>query len=199
MNKLNRKKIGIDLDDTIWIFHEKFIEFYNNKFNTKFNVGDFNEYNLIKFLNINEEELHNLFLEFEKDDYKILPEIENARDSIIKLSSYYDIYFVTARPFFYDELIKFRLRDIFNLNFPVFYQYDENRNKIKEKVDFCIEEGISIMIDDALHNLIPMARVGIDCYLLDYPWNRVESLSEKIIRVKNWEEILNFLEVEDVN
>lgn len=192
MEQLEKIKIGIDLDDTVWVFHEKFFEFYNEKYNENLDINNLTEYNLRKFLGVDDSEMEKLFYEFEKT-YEFLPEIDNARESIFLLEENHEIYFVTARPSFYRELVNKRLMNLFGKTYPVIFQYDENIQKIKEKYDFCKEIGITVMIDDGFHNLKDCADNGMKCFLIDNPWNKNEELNENIIRVDNWNEIIEEL------
>lgn len=60
------------------------------------------------------------------------------------------------------------------------------------KSTFCKSFGVTLMIDDGLHNAVELAEEGIECILLDQPWNRKESANHPLIhRVQNWQEIID--------
>jgi uncharacterized HAD superfamily protein len=189
-------KIGIDLDDTIWKFHESFFEFYNDKFGTNYCTDDYYIYNLDFFLGIGREETHKLFEEYESlEKYQNLPLLEGVREGLDFIYENFDeVHYVTARPIFHERLIKKRLSKIINEEPKLFFQLDKNRKKISNKSDYCLEKGIDVMIDDGYHNLEECSKEGIKSLLIDYAWNRNKNLNGNIIRVKNWREIIEKLE-----
>ncbi|MFB5637734.1 MAG: hypothetical protein ACE5RF_04920 [Nitrosarchaeum sp.] len=188
----NKKiKIGIDLDDTVWKFHEKFFEFYNEKYGTSYSVDNYDIYNFEEFLGITREQVFSLLDEHETlDKYKKIPLLDFVKESLLELDKKYEIHFITARADYQKDLILSRLSEIFDRELPIFFQYDENRNEKCGKVDYCLENGIKIMIDDGYHNLIKCSENGIKCFLIDYAWNKEKELNENIIRVNNWKEIM---------
>lgn len=61
------------------------------------------------------------------------------------------------------------------------------------KSSICKSHGISLMIDDGLHNALDLAENDIECILLDKPWNQLETTYPNIHRMKDWDEILSYL------
>ncbi len=61
-------------------------------------------------------------------------------------------------------------------------------NHTKSKL--CKSYGITLMIDDGLHNAVDLAENGIDCILIDRPWNQTDVPHPRIHRMKDWEEII---------
>ncbi|NCN87031.1 hypothetical protein GW932_04295 [archaeon] len=189
-------KIGIDLDDTVWKFHEKFFEFYNEKYGTNYELKDYYIYNLEVFLGITREETHSLFKEYESlEKYKYIPFLEGVKEGIEYLSRNFEKnIFLTARLSSDENLVRDRLSKLSLENPEIFYQHDENRKYLGSKVSYCLKEGISVMIDDGYHNLEECSKEGIKCFLVDMPWNQDKELNENIIRVKDWKEIIEKLE-----
>jgi uncharacterized HAD superfamily protein len=189
-------KIGIDLDDTVWKFHEPFFEFYNEKFGTNYKIEEYNSYNLEIFLGINRKETFKLFDEYESlKKYQYLPLLKNVKEGLkVVYKNFDEVHYITARPIFHEKLVKKRLSNIIKEEPKLFFQLDENRKKIFDKSDYCLEKGINIMIDDGYHNLENCSKKGIYSILLDYAWNRNKSLNRNIVRVKNWKEIIEKLE-----
>ena len=59
------------------------------------------------------------------------------------------------------------------------------------KSTVCKQIGVSLMIDDALENVGELCQSGIECILLEKPWNRDIIFDHPLLyRVKNWEEII---------
>lgn len=62
------------------------------------------------------------------------------------------------------------------------------------KSTICKSLGITIMIDDGLHNALDVAENGIECVLIDKPWNRKSEANHPLIyRAQDWKEIIDVL------
>ena len=62
------------------------------------------------------------------------------------------------------------------------------------KSTICQSLGITLMIDDGLHNALDLVEHGIVCILLDKPWNRKDTSNHPLIhRVQDWQEIIDNL------
>ena len=66
--------------------------------------------------------------------------------------------------------------------------------KIKDKHEYCFEEGVTLHIEDNPLIAENLANKGILNLLLDKPWNRSLVRNKYIVRVKDWEEIVTFIE-----
>jgi len=73
-----------------------------------------------------------------------------------------------------------------------FANHNSSQNILKSTI--CKSHGITLMIDDGLHNAEELAENGIECILLDKPWNQKEHLHPHIYRVKDWNEIIYSLQ-----
>lgn len=183
-------KLGIDLDDTVWKYTEKFIDYFNSLKNTAHNVDDFKSYSITNSLGITENELFDLFEKF--DNGLFCNEtflLEGFADIFNKIKNKFEIYFITARPKNTEQIIIGKIKSFSKEEFPVHFCKDENKDIGISKGTICKKLGIDIMIDDGLHNLQECLEDGIKCLLLDYPWNKTNDLDSNIIRVKNWVEI----------
>lgn len=192
----NKKiKIGVDLDDTIWKFHKGFFEYYNNKFGTNHKIENHFDYCLEDRFNISKIEVFNILDEFSYSNFSIEIELmEGAIDSIKKLNEKYEIFFITARHEGLFERTFNHLKKYFDFDFEILFVFDKDRNLIKEKVEYCLDKNIKIMIDDRLKTLNSCSRKGIKGILLNQPWNSGEKIEENIVRVNNWNEILEEIE-----
>ena len=62
------------------------------------------------------------------------------------------------------------------------------------KSTICQSLGITLMIDDGLHNALDLVEHGIVCILLDKPWNRQDTADHPLIhRARDWQEIIDNL------
>lgn len=191
VKKMNKEKICIDLDDTIWEFHKIFFDFYNRKFGTNYKIEDYNIYDFPKFFNLTGKEVLEIFQEFQKTEFsKNLKLLENAKEILNEISESYEIYFVTARHEGLKEETFNELKNLFNFEFKTFFtRREKDHSEIMSKARYCEENGIKIIIEDKLETVLECAAQGMKCILLNYPWNQREDLNENITRVENWEEI----------
>ena len=136
----NKKlRIGIDLDDTIWKFTERFFEYYNNKFNTNFIISQHKKTSFEKCFNISTKEVFSLFDDFSESSYsKDFELIKDSLDSINKLNEIHSIYFITARHEGLFEETILKLQKYFDFKFKLLFVYDSSRKLIKRKVDYCL-------------------------------------------------------------
>jgi uncharacterized HAD superfamily protein len=194
---INNKKlrIGIDIDDTIWKFHKKFFEYFNEKNGTDYDVGNYKEYSLENFFGINQEEVKELLDGFYDSSHSANFELmEGVKEVILKLNEEHKIYFITAKHEGLNEFTVKKLNEIFGVDFPLFFVFDKNKNLIKKKVDYCLDKGIDILIEDRLKNLNKCAEKGIRGILMNQTWNQEDNLPERIKRVNNWNEVLEEVE-----
>lgn len=194
MNENKKLKIGMDIDDTIWKFNESFINFLNFKNRTNYKIDNF-EGSFEDLFNLSQDEISVLLEEFEYSlEFGKFDLIEGVKEFLEELKQIHEIIFITARSNKFEEITRKKLVEHFGeFDFPIHFLYDENYNKLNSKADLCIEHGVDYMIDDFLQNLLSCSNKGIKSFLLDRPWNQTEELDENIIRVKEWNELLNKL------
>ena len=182
MKKLN---LCIDIDGTItepyyWLNNT------NDYFNLNITEKDVTCYNISKVLNVKEE----AYLEFyEKYKNKIHNEqklIPNIKEVLDKLSIDNNIYFVTAR----DKSLEL-------LTFQYLKRHDIPFNDVfalgtHNKVPTAINLNCDIFIEDCYENALQLSQSGFKVLLIDTNYNRYD-LNGNIIRVSNWEEILQIV------
>lgn len=123
--------------------------------------------------------------------FRDLPKLEE--DNHLLTSSLYrdipglQIHFVTARPTYIEVVEDTRL------------WIKENGflchgiHHADDKASFCVEKGISVMIEDQVNHIIDLSDNGIDVIVMDQPWNRdltteLHEQKSRIRRVNNWRE-----------
>ena len=187
-------KIAIDIDEVIVEFLKGYLKIHEDRSGIRVFFEDIFSYSLWKPLEIPEEEAMETMEEFyNSEHFDKLEIVEGARESILKLSENNELFFVTARP----SSLKKQTENFFHMNFNgiplrVFYSGDYFGGR-KTKAEICKTLGISIIIEDNGYNAIDCARNGVKVFLLDKPWNKDYELHENVIRVKNWNEILEQL------
>lgn len=188
-------KIGIDLDDTVWKFHEKFFEYYNHKNGTNYLIKDLLEYSVQNFLKLTEKETIKLFDEFDESlFFEEVYLLDNFLESLKKIKEKHEIFFITARPSYSLSNVIKRFKKFIDCDPKIHFVRDTENNIITKKFEIAGKLGVEIMIDDAFKHLDECSKNGINGILINYPWNKNKKLPKNIVRVNNWEEIV--LEVE---
>lgn len=187
-----REKIGVDKDDTLLDFVGTYTKYHNKKYGTKVKREDFTTYSFDKVFGISMEEAISRVSEFYNTDFfKKMPPLPNSVEVINSLKQNYDLYVVTSAPdHLYIETMNQILKNFGNVFLDVFFSsnhYTGRKNSGKSKVEICLENGISILIDDSLEYALQCAEKGIGAFLFgdNNPWNQNGEHTE-IIRVEDW-------------
>jgi uncharacterized protein len=193
--KIKKLKIGIDIDDVTCEFVRPYLDFHNKKFKTNFIFDQITKPLFWESFGIDQSKMQEYFDDFQ-NNYLLLEEfplVNGVKEAINKLSKIGEIFFITARPF---KLIS-RTQTFLDKNFPdvhfeLIHSGDLHGGK-KNKSEICKELGINILIDDISSFCEDCSKKGIKVFLFDKPWNNLfnEKDYENITRVKNWEEVLN--------
>lgn len=201
MNEKSEKKLrlGIDLDDTVWKTIENIIKYYNLKNKTDYKVSDCYDYSMREFLGITKEEKLKILNNYNEEMFsEELFLLDGFLEIFEKIQDKFEIFFITARPSGTKKFVLERMKKVFGdgneEKIPIHFCLDLEKDIYIPKVDICQELGIDIMIDDGLHHLKECSEKGIKCLLLDYPWNRDDTLGGNIIRVDTWNDIFKELE-----
>jgi len=191
----NKPKIGIDIDEVVVEFMEKFLIYSNKKNDTSFTLEEVTNYYLWETkIHISKEESIKEVLEFQNSPYfDKIGLIKGAKEGLEKLSKNYQIYFVTSRP----EEMKDKTQYFFNKHFPkngfnILYSGDLYGGKLS-KMEICKNLEIPLIIEDNPNYALDCAREGIKVFLLDKPWNKHYEQHENITKVNNWKTILEKL------
>ncbi len=186
-------KIGIDLDDVIVDFTREFLKFYNQKFKKNILYKDWKVFDLWELEPISKEESIKLINEFYKSEFfDEIDLIDGAKEAICGLMEKHEVSVITARPLRWGE----KTRSFFEKQFPkekVNLHHSRSPDDFKiDKAGICKNLKIELIIDDRENHALDCAEKGVKVLLLDKPWNQGVK-HENIIRVKNWNEILEKL------
>ena len=183
-----KKHIGIDIDGTVADMLNT-LKPYIFRINTRAKMKDIKDYALTG-VGLNSEIMDNIFKSFRyKGDYLRMKPIRGSIKAIRELKDLgYKITFLSARDQYdavfqetHDWLVKHK------------YKFDGvlcfQRNKIEPINEFKID----LLIDDNPNEIKEVSEKGIECLLFDQPWNKEIKETDKIKRVNNWKEVLNYI------
>lgn len=186
-----RKRVGIDIDGTLALFHDTFLAEYNAIHKSNYVVADFNSWNkwripltLAQFM-----ELYNDIWTKRWADVK--PSV--TEPTLIRLGALYDIDVITHRSKGHEP----HLRSWLKLYFPSFHS--RIKIHITETSESKILHDHDILFDDApplAEELIRNGRPKPLLFMVDQPWNENENYEKYgaiIKRVKSLEQGIELL------
>ncbi len=185
-------RIGIDLDDVVFEFVRELLNIYQRTYNKKVNYDEVSSYNFNELLNISRKEFSDLIMsKFDKRKIENLELCEGVYDSVNRLSKEHEIYFITSRV--RKEGTLESLNKYFNhINFELYFSSNPYVGNFgKDKGEICKNMGIDYMIEDSREHAEICSKKGIKTILLDKPWNKKYGEHYNIIKLKNWNEVLD--------
>ncbi len=185
-------KIGVDLDDILLDFTQGLFDWHNKNYGTSFKKSDRNHYIFDKLFDctLDEAKKRTFDYDFSVDNTKSLP-IPGAQVALKKLKKDHEIYIITGR----QEEVKDAIIAWLNIHYAdlfdgiYFTNFFHGSKKMIQKSEVCKKIGIDVFIDDVVLNAEDVFGTGAKVFLFDAPWNQ-EKISDGIIRVSSWTEIL---------
>lgn len=189
----------MDIDEVIFPFVSEFAPWHNQMFGTNVGFEDFHSYEFEDVLDISVPEVVervHLFLGQEHRHRHVSP-IEMAADSMHRLAKNFEIHAVTARHPSYRDETKEYLDHYFGESIQdiTLVGHAANMDVLKTKASVCKEIGAVALVDDSVAHLEKCLESDIGAVLFgDYPWNSGLQVPDGIIRCRNWEETVDYLE-----
>jgi len=182
-------RIGVDIDDVLIELQKEVARLYNKKYDNKFSFKDFTSSCFWTCMDVSKKGYFDMLKGFAGMDFLIEPPlVEDSQEIVNLLSKSHNLFCVTARPKDIREITEEFLENKFPEFEEVFFSGDVFGDS-DSKAEICIKKKIDIMIEDLEDVALDCASKGINVLLMDKPWNQDVS-HENIIRVRNWEEIL---------
>lgn len=193
-------KIGVDIDDVLVEFFESYLKFVEPLIGKK-DINDWTKEYIWEWAEITRKEALDLAERFTlSEEFKKVKLIKGSKEAIAFLSKKHELFFITSRAEKLEEITFNFLKQNYSLDPQLFFSGNVYGLK-KSKEIICLEKGITHMVEDSGLNALKCAKEGIVTFLLDKPWNK-EVFHEKILRVNNWEEItekINLMERKNEN
>jgi uncharacterized HAD superfamily protein len=190
-----KQKMGIDLDDTAFDLVGALILFHNATYETKLTRADFYSHKFEKVWGgTHEETIRKIDYFYETKYFSNMKPIPGAIEVIHSLAQENYLEAITARPIIIKEKTERQVRTYFENDFDKIFHSSNFFTNVQNdgtKLEICVREGISIMVEDVLEYALQFANTGIRVLLFgNYPWNQNGSLPPNIIRVKDWKGVL---------
>ncbi len=194
---MKRLRFGIDHDGVLSNPWELFINWYNERYQTRFKVEDFLAPDSTAIFGKSIEELSADTASFYDEHGCLnLPPNPGAIEGIQELARIGEIFVVTARPdIFLADSYSWNNRHISNLVREMFlakcHYRKELTNHRKNKSEICLEREIDLMVDDDINNARYCAEAGVRTLLFDnYKIRNSIDLPTKARVVHSWPEVV---------
>ena len=198
-NPENKPIIAVDIDEVIFPMVEDLIRYVDRSHSVKLTPQEFVTYSLEDIWQGGPVEGSQVFEAYKAQFSVEVAPVKGAAEALGKLSVRYEVIIMTSR----DVVVEEKTRRWLDHHFPeIFKQVHLLGNKkdsqiYREKAGVCQELGVYCLIDDSLRPILETNQVGIKTLLFgDYPWNQADELPEGVIRVKDWQEVLEYFEHE---
>ncbi len=181
--------MGVDHDDTVLDFANALCVYHNRVYG-----GALEKHHMITFhthevWGCTEKEALQRIVDFvNSEEHRQMGVVPGAIESLRVFAQHFELIGITARdPARAHATLELTERLLGRLLPQIhFLGYS------KTKGDFCVEHGISLMSDDALHNAKSVGEKGIPVFLLDQPWNQ-GNLPPNTTRVRDWAHIRSLI------
>lgn len=193
-----KRNILLDIDGCIANFNTGFMSYLNQKYNAGRDPNEephtyiFEEWGLD---HINMEEASQNFIT--SGGFRRLEPYPGAKEFVDKLMSLGNVHIVTARiGDFKNKFSQEVIDQIKNDTINWFSDYDIPTNGgvifDHKKVDLCLDQGISVLIEDKLSTVLDAAKNGIHAILVNRAWNQHPSRL-RVYRTYNYDQILDIV------
>lgn len=188
-------RIGVDIDAVLANLLAPLDEFHNKKYGTNVTARHHTTYDLGKVWSCSWDESINRMYEFYfSEEFHEIKHISGSKKGIKTLAAHHDLFVITSRPYEIEDRSNRWIYKHFANKFKETFHTNQMTNKkeqsSKKKSDICIEQNITVLIEDYLGHANDCAEKGIKVILLSAPWNKAEkNLHPNITRVSSWKQI----------
>jgi 5'(3')-deoxyribonucleotidase len=189
---MSKKKVAIDLDDTLAATIEGTLAFASSRLGVDFSHGDITTVEYWANYGISDTEAIALVHDYNLAGFPGLQPIEDAAETLRVFKRRYDYYIVTAR----EEAVAAATHRWVDRFFPDLFQdivfvgnpYVNKNARSKETV--CSGLGVTILIDDSLSHTMACAKMGIEAVLFGgHAWHLNAEEHALITPAKDWKQV----------
>ncbi|MEK7562004.1 MAG: hypothetical protein AAB541_04045 [Patescibacteria group bacterium] len=194
--------IAVDIDDVLAANAEGFVKFSNKRWGTNLTIDDYDEH-WGKVWQVDQQEW-----EKRNEDYvnlrvmRTYRHFDEAKPVLKKLNSRYKLVIVTSRRIQQKadtlDWIKRYFKDTFEeIYFSGIWDKIQHSANDVTKLDMIKQLKVNYLIDDQPKHCFAATEAGITALLFgDYKWNHNIELKPRMIRAKNWQEVLEYFDAE---
>lgn len=193
--------IVVDIDDVIAAHAAAFVEYSNKKYGTHLTVNDYQDH-WVEVWKIDEQETEKRALEYHASGHiKTYGTIPDAKEALEKLKDKFRLIILTTRRNSINQLTREWIDKYYpnifeDIIFSGFFDSVTKESIKMTKGELAKKIGADYLIDDQLKHVKAAVEIGIKGLLFgEYSWNSPAVLPENVVRVKNWQEILNFFKL----
>jgi uncharacterized HAD superfamily protein len=194
-------RIGVDVDGVLADSVTAFLGWHNRVYGTNYTFEQVTDFDLSKLWGgTNEESVQKIITCYTSPEFEAVQPVLGAVEAIKKLAKDHELIIITARPASMIETTKNWICMFFPEMFDDIYFNDclKSTGVYGKKQEQMKEAKIELLIDDALKNVSISSEIGIPSLLLDYPWNQSDDLPKGVTRVKNWKEIVEIINSQEI-
>ncbi len=184
------KNIGIDIDGVILDTVEVYLNYIERVTGKKYCQEDITEYLFENCVDITEEEMSMALGKMIEDDiWGEIPFYPEALKSLRHIGTKKNLYIKTSRP---EVARESTLQWIKEHDIPVRRAVFTD---MESKLSYIKDENIKLdcFVEDRFKFALEVAGDGVKVLLVDRPWNKKYKLENGIVRVKNWNQILDII------
>jgi len=194
----NKETIAVDIDDVLVPHVRDLLAWHNREYGTDMTPDLYRSRNPKDWgAETIKEAIQRVQKFFDTPDFLEAEPIAEAAQALKKLNGRYDLVVVTAR----DTIIEKATRRWLDTHFPSLFKEIRFTARLSiEKVGgakstIALALNAKYLIDDALENALDASAAGIRVLLFGiYPWNEADTLPDGVIRVKDWQEVLEYFD-----
>lgn len=193
---MRKSVIAVDIDEVLLPLYPLLFRWYNREYGTRLTLADNESKDLALWGTQTEEEaIRRVHRFFDTAIFRNAQPFREAKHAIRHLSERFTIVAITARDTLIEEVTREWLDEHFSeliheAHFTAKYSLEGGARK---KIDVCREVGATHLVDDNLQNCLEVAESGLQAVLFgEYPWNVAPSLPKRVIRCKEWAEVVEY-------
>jgi|SRR5579862_1198888 len=190
--------IAVDIDDVLMPHFQDLINWYNREYGTNLMLADNHPKSIDNWgTDSFQAAIKRVHRFFDTDEFLNSRPFKEAKAAIKDLSDDYLMFVITSR----DTLIEETTRKWLNEHFPEIFKeaHFTGLYRLKgrpiPKSEIAKQIKADYLIDDSLEHVTGASEIGIKGLLFgDYPWNQADKLPSAVVRVKDWQEVLEYFD-----
>ncbi|MGM0441319.1 MAG: 5' nucleotidase, NT5C type [Elusimicrobiota bacterium] len=184
------KNIGIDIDGVILDTVEVYLDYIEKVSGKRYQKPQITDYLFENCLDITEEEMSMaLGMMIEDNIWGEIPFYRQALESLKRIGTEKNLYIITSRPEVAREpTLKWIEKHGIPAHKVVF-------TDMETKLDYIERENIKLdcFVEDRFKFALEVSGAGVKVLLMDRPWNKKYELENGIVRVRDWEHIVDLI------